>query len=207
MFDIDGTLVESYELDSECFISAVKDVTGISIDSDWSKYQHVTDSGILNEIIISNGISNEQEIHDQVKSAFVKQLEQSIRGRAVHQVPGASSFVSRLNSMSNVVVSFATGGWYESAVLKLESAGIDFSHMAFASSNDHISRTEIMKIAASRANVAKSSPCTYFGDGSWDKKACQQLGFDFVLVGKKLEHKPSFRDFTSTNELLACVGL
>ena len=207
MFDIDGTLVESYELDSECFINAVKDVTGIGIDSNWSKYQHVTDSGILSEIIGLNNISNAQEVHDEVKKVFIKQLEQSIKENAFHQVPGASSFVSLLNSMSNVMVSFATGGWYESAVLKLKSAGIDFSQMPFASSNDHISRIEIMKIAAARANAGKSSSCTYFGDGSWDKEACQQLGFNFVLVGNKLEHKPSFRDFKSTNEILACIGL
>ncbi len=207
MFDIDGTLVESYELDSECFISAVKEVTGISIDSNWSKYQHVTDSGILNEIINSNKIPNKQEIHNQVKSAFIKKLEQSIQVKPFHQVAGAASFLSFLKSIDNIEISFSTGGWYESAILKLKSAGIEYSHIPFASSNDHISRMEIMKIASDRANMPESTPCTYFGDGSWDKKACQQLGFNFVLIGNKLEHRPSFQNFKSIDKLRACIGL
>lgn len=49
MFDIDGTLIESDDFDSECFTEAVKEVTGFDIDTDWSRYEHVTDAGILNE--------------------------------------------------------------------------------------------------------------------------------------------------------------
>ena len=62
MFDIDGTLVKSYDLDSRCFIESVKDVTGIYVDSDWSKYRHVTDSGILEEIIEINGITKNKRV-------------------------------------------------------------------------------------------------------------------------------------------------
>jgi len=32
MFDIDGTLVRSYDLDSICYIDAVREVTGICVD-------------------------------------------------------------------------------------------------------------------------------------------------------------------------------
>lgn len=207
MFDIDGTLLESYELDSRCHIRAIKNVLGITIDSDWGKYQHVTDSGILSEVIRLNGISNKQEIYNAVKSAFVKLLAQEIEKSAVKQVSGASSFLSQLNSMSNVMVSFATGGWYETAVLKLASAGIAFANIPLASSSDHMSRVEIMKIAAAKANLEKSSLCTYFGDACWDKEACEQLGFNFVLIGNKLKYQPSFQNFQLTNELMSCIGL
>lgn len=207
MFDIDGTLVESYELDSICFVSAVEEVTGICIDSDWSKYQHVTDSGILNEIIKSNNILNEKRVHADVKQAFVKRLKQAIELKPIYQVPGASSFLSLLSSMNNVKVSFATGGWYESALLKLRSAGIDFSKIPIASANNSQSRIEIMRIASIKANIEKNAPCTYFGDGSWDKKACQQLGFKFILIGKKIDHAPNFIDFKLTDELLKCICL
>ena len=49
MFDIDETLIKSYNFDSECFVEAIKETTGIEIDSDWKNYKHVTDTGILNE--------------------------------------------------------------------------------------------------------------------------------------------------------------
>lgn len=206
MFDIDGTLVESYEMDSQCYIDAVKDVTGLSINSDWSKYQHVTDSGILNEILASEGYSNREEIKVKVKKCFLKKLETSLARDPVREILGAAAFLKLLQSMNNVVVSLATGGWRESATLKLESAKINFSSIPLASSSDHYSRIEIMKLAANRA-AKNRYPCTYFGDGVWDKEACSSLGYSFVLVGRKFAHNPSINNFQSTKLALTCVGL
>ncbi len=107
--------------------------------------------------------------------------------------------------MSNVIVSIATGGWYESAALKLRSAGIEINSIPIASSNDHISRVEIMKCAASKAIGQNVYPCTYFGDGSWDKKACAQLGFNFVLVGNKIKHHQHIASFQPFDQALAWI--
>ena len=206
MFDIDGTLVESYQLDSQCFVDAVKDVTGLSINSDWSKYQHVTDSGILNEALNPYEALNMKEVEPKVKQCFLKNLEASLSHQPINEVLGASSFLELLKSMNNIVISLATGGWKESAILKLNSAGINFSSIPLASSNDHQSRVEIMKLASKRA-ISGRYPCTYFGDGEWDKEACNHLGYNFVLVGNKFTHNPSIRNFQSTKSALACVGL
>lgn len=207
MFDIDGTLVESYNLDSELFRDSVKEVTGITLDTDWGRYRHVTDSGILQEVFEVNGIPNKGDTEAKIKQIFIAKLEQSIVSQPIQEISGAKSFLSLLKSMSNVVISIATGGWYESAVLKLNSAGIDANSLIIVSSNDHISRTEIMKCAASKATGGKVYPCTYFGDGSWDKNACEQLGFNFVLVGSKVKHNQHITSFKSSNEALAYVGL
>ncbi len=52
IFDVDGTLVQSYELDSECFVAAFNDALGIAdVDTDWARYDHVTDPGIAAQII------------------------------------------------------------------------------------------------------------------------------------------------------------
>tara|TARA_B110000503_G_scaffold19237_1_gene28613 strand:- start:1729 stop:2352 length:624 start_codon:yes stop_codon:yes gene_type:complete len=207
MFDIDGTLVKSYELDSKCFVESVKDVTGVIIDSDWSKYRHVTDSGILNEIMERNHIDNGQEVCERVKAIFLEKLQKSIANEPVEQISGAAEFIAQLASMNHVVISLATGGWYESAVLKLESAGINFSSIPLLSSSDHESRVEIMRAAVSSIKNSKDYPCTYFGDGSWDKKACDQLGFSFVLVGNKISHRKNIKDFLSFEKVLECIGI
>jgi hypothetical protein len=207
MFDIDGTLVESYDLDSELFRMSVKEVTGIALGSDWGKYLHVTDSGILQEVFDLNEVSDKEDTEAKIKQVFVEKLEQSIASQPIQEVPGSKSFLSLLSTMDNVVVSIATGGWYESAVLKLNSAGINVNSLPLASSNDNISRTEIMKCAVSKATKGKAYPCTYFGDGSWDKKACEQLGFNFVLVGNKIKHSQSISCFKSSNKALSYVGL
>jgi phosphoglycolate phosphatase-like HAD superfamily hydrolase len=207
MFDIDGTLVKSYDFDAECFVSAVKEVSGIDVSSDWSTYMHVTNTGILDEILDSNRVSNKQVIHNEIKSVFIQKIQKRIDKNPVLEVPGASSFLELLKSMDNIIVSLATGGWYESAALKLKSAGINFSDIPIASSNDDFMRTEIMKISALRATMNSPCSCTYFGDGNWDKMACEQLGYNFVLVGNKLEHKPNIIDFEPINEAVACIGL
>jgi hypothetical protein len=101
-------------------------------------------------------------------------------------------------------VSIATGGWKESAILKLNSAGIKYSSIPLASSNDHYSRIEIMKLAAERAST-NQYPCTYFGDGAWDKEACNYLGYNFVLVGSKFKHNPCINNFQEIESALACI--
>jgi len=207
MFDIDGTLVESYDLDTKLFCQSVKEVTGIALDADWGRYRNVTDSGILQEAFEVHGISDQRNTEDKIKQVFVKKLKLAIASEPIQEVSGAKSFLSLLVSMSNVVVSIATGGWYESAVLKLNSAGIDVSFLPIASSNDHVSRTEIMKCAASKATGGKVYPCTYFGDGSWDKKACAQLGYNFVLVGNRVSHEQQITCFRSSDEALSYIGL
>ncbi len=52
ILDLDGTLVQSYELDAECFVAAFDDALGIAdVDTDWARYDHVTDPGIAAQII------------------------------------------------------------------------------------------------------------------------------------------------------------
>ncbi|MFT5706770.1 MAG: hypothetical protein ACI9ES_001057 [Oceanospirillaceae bacterium] len=56
MFDIDGTLVNSYEFDEECFIAAVYEVLGHNLDSNCNNYKHVTDSEMLTKHLKKIGI-------------------------------------------------------------------------------------------------------------------------------------------------------
>ena len=206
MFDIDGTLVESYDIDAQCFIDAVQEVMGLSINSNWADYEHVTDEGILNEVLSNHGISNRDAVKAEIKRRFIQKLEVELAQEPVREIKGAASFLHRLQSMENVVVSLATGGWRESATLKLRSANIDYLSIPMASSDDHYSRTEIMKLAASRA-AKDQYACTYFGDGIWDQAASAQLGFNFVLVGDKLNHHQNIMDFQSIDTALAYAGL
>lgn len=207
MFDIDGTLVQSCDFDSGCFIDAVKTNTGIEINSNWSRYTHVTDSGILNEVIASSAILEKEHVYTEVKNTFIENIERHIRQNPVKEIQGASSFIAKLNSRKDIVISFATGGWLESAQLKLKSVGINFTNIPIASSDDHYKRTEIMKVACKMASKNRDLPCTYFGDESWDKKACEELNINFVLVGNKIKHSQVIKDFREINKVMAYIGL
>ena len=57
IFDIDGTLVESFHFDGITYASAVKDVLGeVIIKDNWKHYKNVTDTGILRQIMDENEI-------------------------------------------------------------------------------------------------------------------------------------------------------
>ena len=208
MFDIDGTLVMSNDFDGRCYRSAVHEVLGDEPDTDWTKYAHISDAGILDQCIGESGLGAERErIHADVKEAFVAKIAKHLKRRRAEQVPGASDFLTALRRTGNVSLSIATGGWYETAVMKLESAGIDVTGIPIASSSDHFSRTEIMKLAGGAKTVVSGARCTYFGDGEWDRIACEQLGFNFVLVGRSAFHHQQIPDFRDPEQAMSFIGL
>ncbi len=52
MFDIDGTLTATGDVDGRCYAQAVAEALGIDgFDPVWGNYKYVTDSGIASEII------------------------------------------------------------------------------------------------------------------------------------------------------------
>ena len=75
IFDIDGTLVESFDFDGTSYISAIRDVLGeVCIDDDWSKYKNVTDTGLLREIMKENKIQEEGKI-EEIRKKFGELIE------------------------------------------------------------------------------------------------------------------------------------
>ncbi len=198
MFDLDGTLIQSYDLDGECLALAVSSVLGVSINTDWSSYAQVTDSGILNEVLGSLGLDHleHENITQNVKRTFLQLLHQR-PDNAFIPVRGAQQLIEQLKS-KGCVLSIATGGWRDSALLKLQRAGLNIDGIVLASADDHHSRAEIMKLAASRAGYVNHKLISYFGDGIWDKNAAEALGYNFILVGERFKHDktcPHFCDF------------
>lgn len=207
MFDIDGTLIQSHEMDERCFLDAVLDVTGISLVPEWSKYPHATDRGILRTFIENQAPHYQlKSLENEVKERFVQKIKNELAHSPAVPVEGAVEFVDMLNKRDDITVSFATGGWLESALLKLASAGFDIRDITIASSNDHYSRTEIMKIASSRALGKEHLDFVYFGDGEWDIKACESLGVDLVLVGDRAEHPISISDYLNPSQIMEAVN-
>ena len=208
MFDVDGTLVQSMDFDPELFASAIEEELDLPVDRNWAQYTNVTDSGILDEIIVTHGFNDQKiEIQEKVKSSFISKIDEYLKHNPAIEVNGASSFLNQLNSVKDINVSIATGGWHETTVLKLKSAGLFYSDIPIASSSDHHSRTEIMKISKQRTNSDTDVPCTYFGDAPWDKIACEKLGYNFVLVGSEIIHDQWIPDFTNHKQALAFIGL
>lgn len=211
MFDIDGTLVNSYKFDEECYIQSARTVLGIEISSNWEEYTFATDVGILNEVIDRYNITGKRElIQQKFRGVFLDLIIEHVTSNPerVNEIKGAGKFLQHLQSLPNIKIAIATGGWKETAMIKLKAAGININGCAFASSSDRHSRTEIMKLAEQRA--ATSVPFKskiYFGDALWDKNASESLGYTFILVGNRIKHDLQINDYQDIAGILTKLNL
>lgn len=214
MLDVDGTLIDNFDFDSSCFCSAIEEVTGISMEEGWENFTNVTEAGILEELIENHNLSKDKmSIHRRVKSLFIEKLRTELAKNPdiVAATPGAIEFVNDMQEHPNVELAIATGGWEESARLKLKAAGFKIDNVIFASCSDALSRSEIMALAAFRAK--QDSGCVnferriYFGDGDWDKQATSTLGYEFVAVGQRVQHHTRIPNFINYSAIFGKLGL
>ncbi len=194
IFDIDGTLLESIAVDTELYFSAVREVLGPVRIRELSDYEHVTDSGILAQLLADNGYAQDPSAADAIKSIFIEGVRTHIeQGGSFPAIEGAVQFFERVRNAGHVRAAIATGGWRESALLKLNSAGFNIDGVPLATSNDAHSRVEIMRSALRQAGDGFAS-VTYFGDAAWDQRACRELGWELVAVGPDLGGIESYVD-------------
>ena len=198
VFDIDGTLLESFEADCDLYVAAVRKVLGVNaVDTNWSAYRHVTDQGILREIMQRNGIAPSADLVDATRQEFVGLLRAHIDAHGpFREIPGALDFVSRLAADGRHLVAYATGAWRESALLKLESAAFPIEGLRVSTSSECVDRVSIMRGAVAGA-PRDLGRIVYFGDGVWDRVAAETLGWDFVPVGAALDGLRHFHDLAA----------
>jgi phosphoglycolate phosphatase-like HAD superfamily hydrolase len=191
MFDIDGTLTLTNEVDNRCYLRALGDALGVTeIDTDWTKYPEVTDSGIASALLEARqGAPPSSEQLDAVRERFVALLRKAFAQdpaacRAVH---GAAGILDALAERAGFTVGLATGGWRESARLKLQHAGLGAREFPLASASDACAREAIMVLAAERVaaqwRVASFRSIVYVGDAVWDVRAARNLGYRFIGIG------------------------
>jgi hypothetical protein len=125
----------------------------------------------------------------------------------VKEIGGVSTFIQLLRQRDNVVLAIATGSWEETARLKMESAGIGYSGIAFASVSDHVDRIDIMKTAEAKCSKSGFTLKSYFGDAIWNKKASQVIGFNFILVGDQVSHPKQIMNFNNSDKAKALIVL
>ena len=193
IFDIDGTLLRSNELDNETYASAIHDVLGpVRIRQSWGQYKNISGSGTLLEILNDNGIGDAAVALRAVEEAFVARISRHIEKHGpIVEVPGAKDFVSKLASTRDCQIAYATAGWSASARIKLKSSQFPVGGIPLASCNDHIEKAGIMTHALKQLSAPFES-ITYYGDSERDRSAAAALGWNFVPVGEKLNGLRSY---------------
>ena len=189
IFDIDGTLVESFHFDGECYTSTIRDVLGeVYIDDDWSQYKNVTDTGILRQLMEENQIREVGQI-EEVRKKFGELIGQYLEnGGECRPIKGAICLIDKLLSDQHYKIGFATGGWRHTAKMKLRHAGFGLRNTVLFSSDDSDERVEIMKECLSALGNGFYR-IVYVGDAVWDIQATKKLGWHFIGVGPRLKGK------------------
>jgi len=222
MFDVDGTLTATTDIDERCFVQAVERVLGIDdIDTDLANYTHVTDESIATEVIErhTGRKAARGELHG-VRRCFVDLIEEYTMDRPelFHPIEGAGEVLGVLSERRDCGVSLATGGWRESAMLKLNASGLRTDSFPMATSDDARSRENIMRLSEEQAQAAHGvgsfGSVVYVGDGMWDLRSSRAMGYGFIGVGRGecaerlhdggAEHV--VEDFRAENRFLEILG-
>ena len=188
IFDIDGTLTQTTKADEECFVRSLAEVCGFrDVDTDWSSYKHATDSGIFHEIHLARTGRPPSVVEvSHFRQHFVALLWRVSSNSAFAPITGARRLLSGLAESAEYRVSLATGGWRDSARIKMASAGMCFDDHPAASADDALDRESIMKISLQRAverHETSFVSTIYVGDEIWDALACRALGIPFIGIG------------------------
>ncbi len=204
IFDIDGTLTQTNEVDSRCFEEALRSVLGVEeFDTCWENYQFVTDSGVAQEI---SQRYRECPLSGAEMTALHEKVVTLLEGNPVSdfkEVPGAGAFVQGLVDSDDFAVALATGANELSARFKLERAGIAYEEIPLATSSDAVVREHIMLHAMDRASQKHERAFTeivYFGDAVWDVTATANLGWEFIGIGECFPD--GFIDYQNPEDIL-----
>jgi phosphoglycolate phosphatase-like HAD superfamily hydrolase len=192
MFDIDGTLTDTNEVDYACTVHALSEVFGVDASgTDWTEYENSTDRGCIEEFARRHlGRPATEEEAERAKELYLEILVQRSRTRPeqFEPIPGAIGMLEHLQRLPEAAVSLATGAIQESSKIKLGSAGFSCDTLPMASGSDALAREEIMllseKKAAALAGTDRFRTRAYVGDALWDLQAAKNVGFHFIGIAR-----------------------
>jgi len=190
IFDIDGTLTQTNHVDDACFVQSFVDELGIrDLDTDWSRYPTVCDSGITQHIFRTRfGRMPSAPELARLQRRFVALLAQAYdrEPQLFVEVPGAGVAVHKLRQHPDWAVAIATGGWQTSAGFKLSKARIAVDGLPAAFADHGITREVILAAAVVMARHTyqqqQFARIVYIGDGVWDVRTARHLNLDFIGV-------------------------
>lgn len=193
IFDVDGTLTNTYYADDDCFKRALDEVLPEhNLTNYWEGCAHATDSAVADFVYrrLFGRSPNDAEIA-LLQQTFVRLLQekQAQNPAFFYEIPGAHNMLSTLKVHQNRAVGIATGGWKAPAHFKLNIAGIDFEHAHFMGSDEHHAKLDFTSALIDRTKDALGrdafSNITYVGDSVYDFKTAQTLGVKFIGIDNK----------------------
>ena len=190
LFDLDGTITDTHGFSTNCYVTSLRRAFGLGdrpIDTDWSRYEFATASGIAAELHYQIfGPWPTQTLLDRAESEFHELVTQRLAadGTLCRMIPGAADMFQALADQPDTIVGIATGNWISIARLFLSHVDLQSFELPIASDTDRFTRELIMQLAADHAVAANDtvSSIVYVGDAVWDVRASRALNWGFVGI-------------------------
>ena len=195
IFDIDGTLLHSNRIDSECFATTYQRIYNRPFPSiNWSDYPHVTDTTIFGSVIQDQfGRAVDPEEAETFKLAFEQLLleRRSVAPADFMEVPGARATVERFVEQDNMVLGIATGGWERPAMVKLRHIGIPTNTLYMSFADGKIRREDILQstIDQAKGEHGDIERIVYVGDALWDVRTTRNMRLPLIGIRRKGDHE------------------
>lgn len=186
IFDIDGTLIDSVSGYHKVIINAMTDLGIVEIDTNFNALMHHTDSYAL-KYNYENFFNKKLPVAllNDFEDLIVKYLQKKPKTIAIK---GVAKVLNQLKN-GEYAIAFATGSLPESAILKMNEAGLEMDEKVLATSKTSFSREgfvlEAIEKAKSYYNVTEFEQIISVGDGIWDLKTAQNLKLEFIGIGAK----------------------
>lgn len=187
ILDIDGTMTQSENHHLGAFEDAMRSVGIQDIDTNWEKYEHITDTHVFKENYIAQfGAEPDEMTFELLEEIMTSNIQEFV---SPIELPGARQAVEMLKAHPDFHFAYATGSLYAPAKYKLDETNIYYKDELLLGSNGYDSREEIVR-AAIHAAKAKYEVVEYenilsVGDGIWDLKTARNLGLKFLGMGEK----------------------
>ena len=221
IFDIDGTLIYSNKVDSQCFADSYEEIYQREFPSiDWRLYPHVTDTTIFQTVIKTQ--FNRRVERDEVNTftdCYLEKLKQSRikKPEEFCEVPHAKATVEYLLGDNDYIVGIATGGWERPARLKLAHVGVPVDSLYMSFADGKVTREEILQESIDLAIKARHTfdRVVYIGDAIWDVHTTRNMEIPFVGIRRNGDRdllyeagaRHVLQDYSDREAFLSAVSL
>ena len=191
IFDLDGTLTDTTDVDSHCYVRAWHEAFGIDkVNGNWGSYEHVSDEAVARQLFETHfGRSGTNTEMTELKNTLSRCLEQAADEDSSQfaEITGARDLINTIKAADDWCAAVGTGAWRVSAELKIQHAGLPLNGILVATAEDGPTRVEIVSAAKRRVESAiraeSLNDTVLIGDGVWDVQVAKTLGHAFIGVG------------------------
>ncbi len=224
IFDVDGTLCNTFGLGRRAFELAFEDVYKIANAAEGIRPHGRTDMWIFKQILINHNqpVEDFQNHYQKFISLYLRYLKDEILNwKVCRLLPGVDKLLECLHHEPNAYLALGTGNEKEAAYIKLNKLNVGQYFQTGGFGSDSIDRAEILRIAKQRAckhyDIEFSSEHVWvIGDTPLDIENGRKMGANTLAVAtggididELKQHNSSalVEDLSDLDEFLNIVGL